>query len=89
MYKIVSRVMCARLKRILLAIVLETQGAFVSTRLISDNILLAHEMVLASKTNPRCNNDLMALKMDMFTAYDRVEWSVLKELFIHLCFERK
>ncbi|KAL1200003.1 putative mitochondrial protein [Cardamine amara subsp. amara] len=89
MYKIVSRVLCARLKKFLPEIVSETQGAFVAGRLISDNILLAHEMVHGLQTNPRCNEDFMALKTDMSKAYDRVEWSFLKELFIRLGFDRK
>lgn len=36
-----------------------------SGRLVSDNILLAHEMFHALQTNPRCNEDFMAFKIDM------------------------
>jgi len=39
-YKIVSKVLCAGLKWFLPTIVSDTRGAFVSGRLISDNILL-------------------------------------------------
>lgn len=45
LYKIVSKVLCARLKRILPNIVSEVQGAFALKRLVSDNIFIAHEMV--------------------------------------------
>ncbi|KAG7552930.1 Reverse transcriptase domain [Arabidopsis thaliana x Arabidopsis arenosa] len=88
-YKIVSKVLCARLKCFLPDIVSDTQGAFVSGRLISDNILLAHEMVHALRTNPSCDEDFIAIKTDMSKAYDRVEWNFLEELMIRLGFDIK
>lgn len=88
-YKIVSKVLCHRLKRFLPEIVSDTQGAFVSGRLISDNILLAHEMVHALCTNPGCDEDFLAIKTDMSKAYDRVEWNFLEELLIILGFDIK
>lgn len=46
-YKIISKILCSRLKVWLPKIVSDAQGAFVSGRLISGNVLLAHEMVHA------------------------------------------
>lgn len=80
-YKIISKVLSNRLKTILPRIVSQTQGAFVAGRLISDNLLIAHEMIHGLKTNPNCRGDFIAIKTDMSKAYDRVEWDFLEILF--------
>ncbi|KAG7593815.1 hypothetical protein ISN45_Aa01g026030 [Arabidopsis thaliana x Arabidopsis arenosa] len=86
-YKIVSKILCARLKQFLPSLISATQGAFVVGRLISDNILLAHKMVHALRTNPHCDEDFIAIKTDMSKAYDRVEWNFLEELLLRLGFD--
>ncbi|XP_060972631.1 uncharacterized protein LOC133038482 [Cannabis sativa] len=74
LYKIASKVVANRMKGILDIAISETQSAFVSGRLISDNFMVAFEVMhyLKRKTNGR--QGYMALKLDMSKAYDRVEW---------------
>ena len=73
-YKLASKVVANRMKIVMQDIVCENQSAFVAERLITDNVLVAHELMthISRKTKGKCGE--MALKLDMSKAYDRVEW---------------
>ncbi|CAA7014604.1 unnamed protein product [Microthlaspi erraticum] len=88
-YKIISKILCKRLKRYLPKLISETQSAFVARRLITDNILIAQEAFHALRTNPSCKSKFMAIKTDMSKAYDRVEWSFLEALMLKMGFSDK
>ncbi|CAA7037615.1 unnamed protein product [Microthlaspi erraticum] len=79
-YKIISKVLCQRLKVLLPRLISETQSAFVPGRLISDNILIVQEMFHGLRTNKSCKGKFMAVKTDMSKAYDRVEWPFVEAL---------
>ena len=86
-YKIISKVLCQRLKIYLPLLISETQSAFVAGRLILDNILIAREMFHGLQTNKTCQGKYMAIKTDMSKAYDRVEWDFIKALLQKMGFD--
>lgn len=74
-YKIISKILVSRLKTHLPDIISENQNAFTPGRIISDNIIIAHEVYHALKVSKRHSKSYMALKTDITKAYDRLEWS--------------
>lgn len=88
-YKIISKILCTRLKRFLPSLISETQSAFVARRLITDNVLVAQEMFHTLKTNESCKKRFMAVKTDMSKAYDRVEWNFIEALMLKMGFLEK
>jgi hypothetical protein len=86
-YKIVSKVLANRLKRILPHIISPNQSAFVAGRHITDNILVAYETMHTMSSVLKGKGGFMALKLDMSKAYDRVEWTFLEGVMRRMGFE--
>ena len=60
-----------------------------SERVITDNILIAHEMLHSLKAKRTSKLGYMALKLDMSKAYDRIEWIFLEKIMLKMGFSEK
>lgn len=79
-YKIASKVLANRLKLILQSIITKNQSAFVQGRLISDNVVVENEILHFMKNKHNGLSGFMGLKINIFKAYDKLEWRFLEGL---------
>lgn len=83
-YKLISKVLTNRLKKVLHKVISPNQSEFIKGRQISDNILVVHELLHSMQHGNEEGDDFMALKLDMAKAYDHVEWSFLSAMLHRL-----
>lgn len=89
LYKIGAKVLANRLKVTLPSLISDLQSAFVSRQMISDNSIVAFELLHFMHKRTQGRQGYMALKLDMSKAYDRVEWNFLESLMLGIGFDRQ
>ncbi|XP_074341815.1 uncharacterized protein LOC141679206 [Apium graveolens] len=72
LYKIIAKVLSNSLRVILPGIISENQSAFVPARAISDNVLVAFEILHHMKQKARNREGGVDLKLDVSKAYNRI-----------------
>lgn len=90
MYKVISKLLSARLKKILSSAIEPNQCAFIKGCILLENVCLANELVKGYHLDT--TTDRATVKFDISKAFDTVKWgfivSVLQamglpEIFIH------
>ena len=88
-YKLIFKVLANRLKVVLSQLISENQSAFLPKRLITDNILVAFELMHYLDHKKEGRDGFMAVKLDMSKAYDRVEWKFIEEVMRRMGFHER
>ena len=86
MYKVVAKIYANRMKPLLHYWILPSQTGFVPNRCILDNVFLAFEAIEWTLENKQ---NLSMLLLDFEKAYDRVNWTFLRETMIAMGFHNK
>ena len=86
MYKIISKVLAERIKKVLPTIIDDCQSAFLKNRGILDSVLMANEVVEDIR---RRGQSGLCLKVDFEKAYDSVIWEFLYDMMGKMGFHRK
>ena len=74
LYKILTKVLANRIKRVLDKVISKSQNAFVEGRQILDAVLIANEIVDSSLRRKECG---LICKLDIEKAYDTISWEFL------------
>lgn len=85
MYKIISKIFVAKLRPYLDKIISPAQSAFIPNRWIAENQVIVQEILHSFKSN-KTKPGLMAIKLDLQKAYDKVSWEFIHAVLLHLGF---
>jgi hypothetical protein len=86
LYKIAAKAVTNRLRGCMDEIISEERSTFIPGRLITNNVLVAFESVLAMRRRKKGKKFSCTVKLDMMKAYDRVEWHYLEAILLKLGF---
>lgn len=87
MYKVISEMLCNRMKKILPEIISTNQSAFIEGRNIAQNILICQDLIrLYNRKNTKRS---CLIKIDLKKAYDTIEWECIEEMLYSLNFPYK
>ncbi|XP_021810643.1 uncharacterized protein LOC110753955 [Prunus avium] len=84
LYKVISKILVARLRPYMASLVSPNQVSFVPGRQIVDNIVVAQEMLHKFKISKGGKGfiawNFIAWKVDLSKAYDRLSWDFIREV---------
>ena len=84
-YKIITKVIVARIRPHLDSLISPLQAAFVPGRRGVDNTILVQELI-HTMGRAKGRNGYMAIKIDLEKAYDKLEWGFIREMLMRFNF---
>ena len=86
LYKIISKVLVERIKKVLPMVIDDCQSAFLKNRGILDSVLMANEVIVDIRRRGKSG---LCLKVDFEKAYNSVRWEFLYDMMHKMGFHRK
>jgi hypothetical protein len=83
LYKILSKILANRLKRVMSKLISKCQSAFLPQRQILDGVVVLNEIIDLTK---RRKDDCLLFKVDFERAYDSVNWGFLEKMMLKMGF---
>ena len=80
-YKVVTKFLSNRLKPLLTEVISREQFGFLKNRKILEAVDITQEALHSIKTR---NLSALIVKMDLIKAYDRVDWTLLRLILLHV-----
>lgn len=84
-YKIISKLLVAKLRPLLHKIISPCQSAFILGRWIAENQVVVHELLHSFKVK-KVKSGFMAVKIDLQNPYDRINWRFIQTVLSNLGF---
>ena len=82
-YKVISKVLAGRIKKVLPALIDGSQSTFIEGRDLVDNVLLANEVIEDIRRRGKRG---LCFKVDFEKAYDSIRWEFLYDMLRRLGF---
>lgn len=83
-YKVLTKVLCNRLKSVLPELTDKSQSAFTAGRSTQDNNAKAYELIHTMKTKTKGKFNEVTFEVDISKAYDRVDCNYLEGILCRL-----
>ncbi|XP_078151441.1 uncharacterized protein LOC144546765 [Carex rostrata] len=81
LYKLISKILAARVRPFIARCVSPSQSAFVPGREISENVILLREVLHSFRSNSYKGEDF-CLKLDLSKAFDRMNWDYMRDVLL-------
>lgn len=89
LYKIVTKILVGSLKPVITSLIFYNHGAFVLDRKAIENVVITQEIVARMNKLRLEKRGWVMVKLDLFKAYDKVNWNFLKNVLLSFHFSPK